>query len=126
MCAATGMTGIFTGLQTLRIKETDRIAAMKTELKKVHVPFYQLPAKMSKISGLEYYMIEGQTTYKDTPVFKTYEDHRMAMCLAPLALQHPIEIEDPEVVSKSYYEYWKDLEVLGLEINEGPKGTNFH
>ena len=126
MCAATGMTGIFTGLQTLRIKETDRIAAMKTELKKVHVPFYQLPAKMSKISGLEYYMIEGQTTYKDTPVFKTYEDHRMAMCLAPLALQHPIEIEDPEVVSKSYYEYWKDLEVLGLEINEGAKGTNFH
>ena len=48
------------------------------------------------------------------------------MCLAPLALQHPIEIEDPEVVSKSYYEYWKDLEVLGLEINEGAKGTNFH
>ncbi|MEO5582965.1 MAG: 3-phosphoshikimate 1-carboxyvinyltransferase [Saprospiraceae bacterium] len=114
MCAATGVSGVFSGLQTLRIKETDRIAAMKAELKKIHVPFYRLPAKMSKQTGVEYYMVEGKAEFKDTPIFKTYEDHRMAMSLAPLALQHTIEIEDPEVVSKSYYEFWKDLESLGM------------
>jgi 3-phosphoshikimate 1-carboxyvinyltransferase len=114
MCAATGISGVFTGLQTLRIKETDRIASMKTELKKVRVPFYRLPLKMSKQSGLEYYMVEGKATYHDIPVFSTYEDHRMAMCIAPLALQHTIEIEDPDVVSKSYYDFWKDLESLGM------------
>jgi 3-phosphoshikimate 1-carboxyvinyltransferase len=114
MCAATGISGVFTGLQTLRIKETDRIAAMKAELKKIKVPFYQLPAKMSKLSGIEYHMVEGKASYHDIPIFKTYEDHRMAMCVAPLALQHTIGIEDPDVVSKSYYEFWKDLETLGM------------
>lgn len=117
MCAATGITGVFTGLQTLRIKETDRIAAMKAELKKIHVPFYQLPAKMSKQSGIEYHMVEGKASFDQLPVFKTYEDHRMAMCMAPLALLHPIDIEDPEVVSKSYYEFWKDLQSLGLMVD---------
>lgn len=116
MCAATGVTGVFTGLQTLRIKETDRIAAMKTELKKIHVPFYQLPAKMSKQSGLEYHMVEGKASFDHIPSFATYEDHRMAMCMAPLALLHDIEIEEPDVVSKSYYDFWKDLGNLGMKV----------
>lgn len=117
MCAATGVHGIFTGLQTLRIKETDRIAAMKAELKKVHVPFYQLPAKMSKLTSIEYHMVEGKTSYSDIPIFATYEDHRMAMALAPLALQHEIVIQDADVVVKSYGNFWKDLESLGLRIS---------
>jgi 3-phosphoshikimate 1-carboxyvinyltransferase len=117
LCAATGVHGVFTGLQTLRIKETDRIAAMKTELKKLQVPFYQLPAKMSKASKIEYHMVEGKAVFDHTPVFATYEDHRMAMSLAPLSLLHPIEIEEPEVVAKSYPGFWKDLQSLGCEIH---------
>jgi len=116
MCAATGVTGVFTGLQTLRIKETDRIAAMKTELKKIAVPFYRLPAKMTKHSNIEYHMVEGKAKFTDTPAFATYEDHRMAMCMAPLALLHPIEILHRDVVVKSYGNFWKDLESLGMEI----------
>ena len=118
MCAATGINGIFTGLQTLRIKETDRIAAMKAELKKVNVPFYKLPSRMSKKSHVEYHLVEGKAEYTDIPCFGTYEDHRMAMCMAPLALQHRIEIEEPDVVSKSYYQFWNDLESLGMKIAE--------
>lgn len=116
LCAATGVHGVFTGLQTLRIKETDRLAAMKAELKKVQVPFYQLPAKMSKESKIEYHMVEGKAVFDNIPVFSTYEDHRMAMCMAPLALLHPIEIEEPDVVEKSYPGFWKDLESLGCEV----------
>lgn len=116
MCAATGVTGVFTGLQTLRIKETDRIAAMKTELKKMAVPFYRLPDKMTKQSNIEYYIVEGQAQFNDTPSFATYEDHRMAMCMAPLALLHPIEILHKDVVAKSYGNFWKDLQSLGMEI----------
>lgn len=116
MCAATGVTGVFTGLQTLRIKETDRIAAMKTELKKMAVPFYRLPDKMTKQSNIEYHIVEGQAQFNDTPSFATYEDHRMAMCMAPLALLHPIEILHKDVVAKSYGNFWKDLQSLGMEI----------
>lgn len=116
MCAATGVKGVFTGLQTLRIKETDRIAAMKAELEKVHVPFFQLPSRMSKQN--EYHMVEGKAQFDHIPVFHTYEDHRMAMCLAPLALLHPIEIEHPAVVAKSYPEFWNDLKSLGAVMEK--------
>lgn len=114
MCAATGVHGIFTGLQTLRIKETDRIAAMKAELKKIQVPFYRLPDRMSKQSNIEYHIVEGKAIYDTIPTFATYEDHRMAMCMAPLALQHTIEIEHKNVVEKSYGVFWKDLGGLGM------------
>lgn len=116
MCAATGIKGVFSGLQTLRIKETDRIAAMKAELEKIQVPFFQLPSRMSRQN--EYHMVEGKAHFGNTLVFSTYEDHRMAMCLAPLALLHPIEIEHPSVVAKSYPEFWKDLESLGGVVEE--------
>lgn len=116
MCAATGVTGIFTGLQTLRIKETDRIAAMKAELKKISVPFYKLPDKMTKHSQIEYHIVEGKAVFNEIPSFATYEDHRMAMCLAPLALIHPIKILHKDVVVKSYGNYWKDLESLGMKM----------
>jgi 3-phosphoshikimate 1-carboxyvinyltransferase len=54
----------------------------------------------------------------DIPVFKTYEDHRMAMAFAPLALLMPIEIEEPMVVIKSYPDFWTDFQHLGLTIND--------
>ena len=115
-CAGTGKSGMFTGLETLRIKETDRIAALQNELAKVQVWLSQLPAKFTGDPSREYFMIEGNATFTDTPTFATYEDHRMAMAFAPLAMLHPVAIEEPEVVVKSYPEYWNDLRQLGYVV----------
>jgi len=120
ICAANGVEGFFTGLQTLRIKETDRIEALKTELSKVGVALYKLPSKMSKKSGKEYFGVSGKATSSEIPVFETYKDHRMAMSFAPLGMLFPIQINKPEVVSKSYSNFWKDLEQLGFEIKHLP------
>lgn len=112
ICAGLGVKGIFTGLQTLRIKETDRIAALKNELAKVNATLSQLPDK----DGKQYYQIEGQAIVKGIPIFPTYEDHRMAMAFAPLAMLGDIQIEDPNVVEKSYPDFWLDLGKLGFEV----------
>jgi len=87
MCAGLGVQGLFTGLQTLFIKETDRVAALQNELQKVGVFLSKLPAKFSKKSGNVYYMQEGKAASESVPVFATYNDHRMAMAFAPLALK---------------------------------------
>ncbi len=116
ICAGLGTHGLFTGLQTLYIKETDRIAALQTELAKVQVYLSKLPERFAKASKREYYAIEGQAVVQDSPLFPTYEDHRMAMAFAPLAMLGPIRIEDPMVVNKSYPEFWEDLERLGFKI----------
>lgn len=118
ICAGTGVQGLFTGLETLFIKETDRVAALKNELQKVGVSFVKLPAKFAQKSQKQYFMVEGKADWAEAPVFPTYEDHRMAMSFAPLAMFHPVKIEDPSVVNKSYYEYWADLKKLGFEIEE--------
>jgi 3-phosphoshikimate 1-carboxyvinyltransferase len=118
VCAGTGVQGLFTGLETLFIKETDRVAALKNELSKLNVAFVKLPAKFSQKSHKQYFMVDGQSQFENTPTFPTYEDHRMAMSFAPLALFHPIRIEDPSVVSKSYPQFWVDLEKLGFVISE--------
>ncbi len=115
-CAGLGVQGLFTGLQTLRIKETDRIAALKLELKKGKSYFSQLPAKFSPRSGKEYHMIDGQFG-AETATIKTYEDHRMAMAFAPLSMICPLVIEDEDVVNKSYPEYWDDLRSIGFETS---------
>jgi 3-phosphoshikimate 1-carboxyvinyltransferase len=109
ICAAKGIKTQFTGLQTLSIKETDRITALDAELQKVGCRF--VPSETP-----ESYTIVGDLSFKNTPRFATYKDHRMAMAFAPLALLHPIEMEEPEVVSKSYPNYWEDLEKLGFKI----------
>lgn len=103
----------FTGLQSLKIKETDRIEALKTELRKLG---YLLTDSNDSI--LEW---NGERCAPDPhPVIATYEDHRMAMAFAPVALVYPegIEIEDPEVVSKSYPRYWEDLKMAGFGIEK--------
>ena len=67
-------------------------------------------------SQKEYYMLEGKAQWTTPPSFATYEDHRMAMAFAPLALLAPIIIEEPKVVGKSYPDFWKDLAKLGFEV----------
>jgi 3-phosphoshikimate 1-carboxyvinyltransferase len=101
----------FTGLQSLRIKETDRIAALQIELRKLG---YVL---RSEDNSMEW---KGERCEQEPhPVISTYEDHRMAMAFAPVCLKmNEIRIKDPEVVSKSYPNYWKDLSAAGFIITE--------
>lgn len=113
VCAGTGTQGLFSGLETLHIKETDRIAALKTELASVGVSFTKMPARMNK-QGITYYMLEGKASLEHTPRFATYGDHRMAMSFAALGILAPVEIENPEVVNKSYPGFWEDMERMGI------------
>lgn len=104
-CAALGVKGFFTGIEHLRVKESDRIAVMQNELGKIG-------AQIEK-KGNGYELIPGKKI-SESPVFESYKDHRIAMCLAPLALLYDeVKVEDPDVVIKSYPNYWKDLESTG-------------
>ena len=116
-CAGLGTTALFTGLQTLKVKETDRIAALQNELMKIQVFLSKLPAKFSKNQKLEYYMQEGEAMAEDTPQFASYKDHRMAMSFACLASKFDVIIENEDVVSKSYPDFWKDLESIGVRTS---------
>jgi 3-phosphoshikimate 1-carboxyvinyltransferase len=118
ICAGTGVQGLFTGLETLFIKETDRVEALKTELAKGNTYFSKLPSRFSSRSQKQFFTIEGHLNFAETPTFPTYEDHRMAMSFAPLAMYQPVRIEDPSVVNKSYGNYWRDLTTLGFEVKE--------
>ena len=117
VCAGVGTRGHFTGLDTLSIKETDRIQALQDELHKVGVLF--MPSEEVDAANPEkkYYEVKGKALVNKRPVFATYEDHRMAMAFAPLAMLGEIIIEEPNVVEKSYPDFWQDLESLGFEIN---------
>ena len=116
VCAGRNVQGLFTGLETLFIKETDRVAALKNELAKVGVSFVKMPARFSQRTEKQYFMVDGKLNIETTPTFPTYEDHRMAMAFAPLAMFHEIEIEEPSVVGKSYPQFWEDLKKLGFEV----------
>jgi 3-phosphoshikimate 1-carboxyvinyltransferase len=118
MCAAIGCHGLFNGLQTLKIKETDRIKASAAELSKVNVFLSEVPKRFSKNETDTLYMQEGIADMSTVPSFDTYNDHRMAMAFAPLALKGEIEIKDHNVVSKSYPGFWKDIQKLGFDIEE--------
>jgi 3-phosphoshikimate 1-carboxyvinyltransferase len=116
LCAAKGIHGLFSGLETLRIKETDRIAAMQQELQKTGVWLTELPARLSPRAGKTYFQQEGQARWDGTPNFSTYDDHRMAMALSVLGFLGTIRIEAPGVVEKSYPHFWEDLTSLGFVI----------
>jgi len=116
VCAGMSVHGVFTGLETLKIKETDRIAALKNELAKVQATMAALPPRFSQKGNKQYFSVEGPVTVENTPTFATYEDHRMAMAFAPLAFFGPVQIEEPNVVEKSYPDFWEDLKKLGFEI----------
>ncbi|MCB0630784.1 MAG: 3-phosphoshikimate 1-carboxyvinyltransferase [Saprospiraceae bacterium] len=116
VCAGLGVQGFFTGLETLSIKETDRITALKQELAKVHAYFSKLPARFSAASQKQFYHVDGKADVSELPTFATYEDHRMAMAFAPLAMFGTIRIDEPMVVEKSYPHFYEDLEHLGFEV----------
>lgn len=107
-CAALGIHLEMTGLESLRIKETDRIAALQLELRKIGAELEE------KGEGL-FVIGTDRKQPEEKLVFDTYEDHRMAMALAPLGLLSPVEIHEPSVVRKSYPGFWKDLERMGFE-----------
>ncbi len=107
-CLGLGIACHLTGLHTLKIKETDRLAALQNELTK-------LGAIVSITSDT--LTLEKSTTIQTNIKIETYNDHRMAMAFAPLALRVPIFIEDAEVVSKSYPNFWNDLKNIGFKIN---------
>lgn len=109
VCAGLGIECTMTGLESLRIKETDRIAALQTELAKIGGSLQESEPGTWKVSGGGEQVLVGEK-----PVFETYDDHRMAMAFAPLATLRPIEILEPHVVEKSYPGFWDDLQKAGF------------
>jgi 3-phosphoshikimate 1-carboxyvinyltransferase len=110
-CFGLGLACHLTGLHTLKIKETDRLEALKTELSK-------LGAEISVTN--DSLTLEQSSEIKENITIKTYQDHRMAMAFAPLALRVPLVIEEAEVVSKSYPTFWEDLKTIGFEVEDNP------
>jgi 3-phosphoshikimate 1-carboxyvinyltransferase len=108
-CALLNIPFRFTGLQTLTIKETDRIAALITEMRKLG---YVLRKRKNLLSW------DGERVKpQESPVIETYKDHRMAMVFAPAAICHPqLTIAEPQVVTKSYPGYWEDLKKAGVRL----------
>ncbi|MGB5608123.1 MAG: 3-phosphoshikimate 1-carboxyvinyltransferase [Eudoraea sp.] len=108
-CFGLGIGCHLTGLHTLKIKETDRLVALKNELKK-------LGAKV--LVSNNSLTLESSNKINSGVAIDTYNDHRMAMAFAPLALKTAIVINDAKVISKSYPDFWKDLEQLGFNIKD--------
>ena len=108
-CFGLGIGCHLTGLHTLKIKETDRLEALKTELSK-------FGANISVTN--DSLTIQQSDNLNSNISISTYQDHRMAMAFAPLALKVPIVIEDAEVVTKSYPSFWEDLRSFGFECFE--------
>lgn len=111
LCAGTNIPGYFNGLESLRIKETDRIAALDNELSKVGYRLQEQPAG----STYKYHLTGSYQMPEQPPLFHTYHDHRMAMSMACLGVFHPVRIEDPEVVTKSFPGFWG---AMGFEVKE--------
>ena len=106
-CAALGKKCTFTGLESLRIKETDRIAALQKELHKIG-------ATLTECNN-EWILNPSQKLPSKVEI-ETYEDHRMAMAFAPLGTLMDVKINEPNVVVKSYPSFWDDLKLAGFEI----------
>ncbi|WP_246010683.1 3-phosphoshikimate 1-carboxyvinyltransferase [Hymenobacter perfusus] len=112
VAAALGIPTTMTGLESLRIKETDRIAALQNELAKFGGSLTDEGAGVFQVSGQDF-RVAGQTV-------ATYHDHRMAMAFAPLALLGPLTLEAPQVVRKSYPQFWRELEKVGFVTDPTP------
>jgi len=107
-CLGLGIGCYLTGLHTLKIKETDRLEALKTELTKLGAKILVTNDSLT---------LESSNKINKDVTISTYQDHRMAMAFAPLALKVPIVIQDAEVVSKSFPTFWNDLKSIGFDIN---------
>ncbi len=108
-CLGLGIGCHLTGLHTLKIKETDRLEALRIELTK-------LGANIS-VTNDSLTLVRSENINHDVHI-ATYNDHRMAMAFAPLAIKVPIIIDDAEVVSKSYPDFWNDLKALNFKVEE--------
>ncbi|MEO8934546.1 MAG: 3-phosphoshikimate 1-carboxyvinyltransferase [Xanthomarina sp.] len=106
-CMGLGLGCNLKGLHTLKIKETDRLLALKIEIEK-------LGGTISVTQDCLF--LKASNTLKNAVAINTYNDHRMALAFAPLALRTSITINDAEVVSKSYPSFWEDLKGIGFQI----------
>ena len=106
-CFGLGLKCNIKGLNTLKIKETDRLVALKAEMTK-------LGSEIS-ISNDSFHLMKINKNLKKTYFIKTYNDHRMAMAFSPLSINYPIQIEDFDVVKKSYPNFWDDLKSIGFK-----------
>lgn len=110
VAAAQNIPLHITGLHSLRLKETDRIAALQTELGKFNITLKEISENKFQLNG---------SFLPSTSKIKTYEDHRMAMAFAPLVfVQKELFIENPDVVAKSYPHFWEDFAKCGIELCE--------
>ena len=107
-CYGLGIGCDLVGLHTLKIKETDRLEALNTELSKLGATI--------KVTENSLHLSPG-INFKENCSIPTYNDHRMAMAFAPLALKIPLQIEASDVVSKSYPDFWKDMKKLNFQLN---------
>lgn len=102
VAAAKNISLTLTGIESLKVKETDRVFALQTELAK-------LGAKLEEVEKNQRYLLTPNATVNLSEPIHTYDDHRMAMAFAPLALLTDVVIEEPDVVVKSYPSFWKHL-----------------
>ena len=109
-CLGLGVDCKLEGLQTLKVKETDRLLALKKEIEKFEVDAIAISDQSITL--------KNNSKLKSGVSINTYDDHRMAMSFAPLSIINPIVINNPEVVSKSYLNFWSDLESLGFNISQ--------
>ena len=111
-CAALGIKGEFYGLKSLAIKETNRILALQKELVKLGC--------VVRIIDKGSILLSGNVNININPIIiNTYNDHRMAMAFAPLALKMSVVfIENPKIVNKSYTKFWENIAKIGFELNE--------
>lgn len=97
------------GLESLKIKETDRIAAISKEVARIGAILIETNKGIWELTFDKNYKVTKPI------IFKTYNDHRMVMALTPLCMKYDIVIENPEIVSKSYLEFWNHLELAGID-----------
>ena len=109
-CLGLGVNCKLEGLHTLKLKETDRLLALKREIEKFEVDSITISNQSITL--------KNNSKLKSGVSINTYDDHRMAMSFAPLSMINPIIIINPEVVSKSYLNFWNDLESLGFKISQ--------
>ena len=110
-CALLGVHFRFTGLRTLKIKETDRISALKTEMRKLGFVIHDEDDSVLYWDG-------ERCEPQEVAAIDTYEDHRMALAFAPVSLLRPVVINNPQVVTKSYPSFWDHLKAAGFSIIE--------
>ena len=108
-CLGLGIACHIKGLHSLRIKETDRLIALDNEIRKFGADVVITSHSLR---------FDAQTYLNEGVSIKTYGDHRMAMAFSALSIKLPLIIEDPDVVSKSYPNYWEDLKKIGIKISK--------